>query len=139
MRRRTDWEERLEEALRSVQYAEFQYGLHDCCLMVAYVLDRICEGTAFATYVRQHFPCKSERDAAEHILRGGGLRQLVDDALGEHESPALARRGDVALVSTEDHREALGVVLGDWIAVANAGRGFALFSRARALACWRID
>lgn len=138
MIRHTDWDERLDEALRTAQTIEFKYGVHDCCMMVAYVLDRICAGTAFCAELRRLYPCHTEREAAVHILRGGGLRRMVGEFLGEHEPISKAARGDVALVTTEDHREAIGIVLGDYIAVANAGRGFALFSRGRGLACWRI-
>lgn len=130
-----DWPERLIAWVDRARTRTFQYGTWDCCLAAAEWV-REATGLDFAEEYRGY---KTEAGAYRKMkaIAEGGVVEVVTRALGEPlASPKLAQRGDIVAVETE-YGPALGVHLGESIAVVTpSGLGF-LRARAAEIA-WRV-
>lgn len=127
------WEERLAEVVEAAQSRPFVWGSHDCCMFAAVCVDAIT-GSDLA----DRLGYTDETGAHAIIAQHGGLAEAVAHHLGESvDRWALARRGDVCLVPTEQG-DGVGVCIGAQIAVA-AERGLEHYPLHLAQRVWRIE
>src|SRR5689334_16890400 len=121
--RRQDWPERLAAWLERARTRPFQYGIWDCCLAAA---DWVREATG-ADHAIDYRGYRTESGAYRKMksIAEGGVVEVVTRALGAPlSSPLMAQRGDVVAVQSESG-PALGVCLGDRVAVVmRDGLGF---------------
>ncbi len=130
-----DWQSRLTSYQAQVTRYDFSYGRHDCALFVAGCVEAMT-GHDFAAGYRGRY--KSLR---------GGLKLLANDGFDNHlavvrrhfaEVPqAFAQVGDIMVIEQSDGIAALGINLGERIAVLRQGElGLAL--RADASVAYRV-
>jgi uncharacterized protein DUF6950 len=112
--RREDWPERLGALVERARGRAFRWGEHDCVLFAAEAVAAVT-GVDLAAGVRGTYRGAA---GAARAMRLRGARDVGGPAaavLGDAMAPALARRGDVAMIETE-WGPALGVVLGAEVA-----------------------
>ena len=137
MKRREDWEERLNDYVASVFNAEHEWGTHDCCLFADGAVEAQTGESLMTPYRGKYH---DEASAMALVANAGypNLAALMEDAL-----PAIprvtARRGDLALLDDGS----LSVVWGDVaLAVGEdqiAGKiGVIRVERARWRKAWRV-
>lgn len=116
MNRREDWLDRLWAEVDACASLSFEYGTHDCCTFVARAVEAMTGESIVAPLAERY---QDKRTALHFIAAEGGLEQAVSVFLG---TPELGwpRRGDVALVGTEDG-PGLGVCIGELVACAHDG------------------
>lgn len=109
MTRRTDWPERLAQAVDRGGRAGWQWGVHDCCTWTADVVAAMTGQDPLAD-IRGRW--RTAAGAGRMLRRLGGLQAAVSARLGPP-LPALvlAQRGDVVLLHTPQG-DALGVCAG---------------------------
>jgi len=108
IRRRSDWQVRFRNAVDTASKIQFRFGVHDCCLFVAYVLDQMCDSD-FVANVRERYGYSDELQALNIIEAGGGLKAIVSEWLGDPVAVGNVCAGDVVLLRIEG-RVSLGVV-----------------------------
>lgn len=134
-RRLDDWPERLAAFLEERRHVPYAWGKQDCFLLAM-------DAAQALTGQDRAAPWRSiltgEDAVREVIINAGGLDFLMDGVaaiFGLHRvGPALAQRGDIALISEGDV-EALGVVTGAHVAVAGL-RGLDFRPLAEAEIAW---
>ena len=118
--------------LQTVADAPFEYGKHDCCLMVARALDAM-HGTDYAPRL---LSCYCDEAGAKAFIRlHGGIVSAVGSFLGPCHT-GLPARGDATLVDTEDGL-GVGLCVGASIAVA-AETGVVFYPLSAAKGYWRV-
>jgi hypothetical protein len=134
MQRLPDWRSRLTDYLARAAHQPFKWGEHDCALFAADCI-REMTGIDVAEAVRGQY---SSAESATEMLQAAGLRDLKALAAGhlERAVPALAQVGDIAVVGTR-RRQALGVVVGEMVAVLRAD-GLGHVPRDGMLAAFRV-
>jgi hypothetical protein len=137
MKRRSDWEKRLDDYIRSVQRIPHCYGEHDCALYVAGAIE-VMTGEDLMADLRGQY---RDEETAYTLLteaHGGTLEGACRDRLGEPVAPLLARRGDVVLGPWgEDGGEVLGLVVSSRISTVTAA-GLRLQRLGEARLAWRV-
>lgn len=132
--RRADWVKLLWGEIEAAKQRLFSYGEHDCCLLVARVIDAMCD-TKYEADLQAAY--HDEQTAQAFLVLHGGMEAAVTSIVGIEAVPAiLARRGDICLVNTQ-RGLGIGVSVGATIAVASDGVDF--YPIAVALKCWRVD
>jgi len=114
MSRLPDWPERLELVLDAHRDAPFEWGENDCLLFAGRAIEAVT-GDNPAQAVQGTY---STARGATKALWARGFKN-VGDALADlypEISPAMAQRGDLAVV-TEGEMTAAGVVVGERVAV----------------------
>lgn len=134
--RRPDWKERFDEAVATASLLPFHYGQHDCCLFVAYVLDRMCDSN-YVQRVKQAYGYVDELSAIDILQDHGGLRKVVTEWLGEPISIEQAKPGDVALLRVGS-RVSLGIIEAHNVLGA-AFKGVEAVPLRYAECAWRIE
>ena len=132
MKRLPDWQLRLEAFARERRAMPFAWGSNDCALFAAGAVQAET-GELVLPYMRGY---SSAREALVLIEQAGGLRGIACHALGGFVAPALARIGDVVLV-TVGKREALAVCNGGTV-IAPAAHGLAALPMRQAVCAWRV-
>lgn len=133
MARRNDWPERLITAIEGAHGRPFSWGEHDCALFAANTVQAMT-GQDFAVPFRGRY--RTRLGALRKLYPFGGLEAYVD-TLGLAEiRPAFARRGDLALIDTEDG-PALGICTGRTVTYP-ALDGLLARPVRDARRCWRI-
>ncbi len=136
--RRDDWPERFAKVVRASRDQFFDWSRHDCVTHAA-------DGALAVTGLD---PAADFREAYDDYM--GGFRRLLAltglrsieawaDSLFERIAPALARRGDWALVRQPAApggraHPALMLVDGEWL----SGPGGDRLPRSVAVICWRV-
>ncbi len=134
MRRFEDWPRRLAAAIEAARGRPFSWGEHDCALFAAGVV-RELTGEDLAASFRGRYRSKAE--AVAILGARGGLEAVATSALGAPlGTPALAQRGDVVLVQT-DEGLALGICCGPHAAVTGP-QGLAFAPMPAWLKAWRV-
>jgi len=109
IKRYEDWPTQLEKAIISRYDTKFQYGNHDCCMGVAFIIEAMTGVNVGATLKKY----KNKKGAMLVLARFGGVRGAAEHFAKVIDAPSvpvkLAKRGDVVLVET-DQGEALGFV-----------------------------
>lgn len=125
---------RLRALLDSRRRAAFAWGVHDCCLFAADVVQALL-GVDPALIIRHTY---GNREQAGRLLAGlGGLEQMATSVLGAPlRAPLLACMGDVGLLR-DGERELLGVCTGETWTVP-AARGLGLLPLESARVAWRV-
>lgn len=135
MVRREDWSERLTEAVDAAYNRPFAWGMHDCALWAADVVEAMTGRDPAESYRGRYTTPRS----AIKALRDHGFADLgeaITDALGEPIEPKLAQRGDVVLTDNGG-QPAAGVCIGKTVAVP--GRAGLVFQPiAGWLMAWRV-
>lgn len=134
MTRAPHWPEQLAAFIEQRRDMAFAWGDNDCALFAAdWVLEVTGRDLARdfrATYV-------NARGAKDALRMYDGLASIVDaTGLVRWQAPAMAQRGDVALILNAG-REALGVVVGAEVA-GPARHGVAFVPLATALVAWKV-
>ena len=146
MSRFESWEQDLAEFLEAAANRPFAWGSHDCCLFVSEAI-RIMTGTDIAEVKHWRGNYSDETGAYFTILKGMHTRSFRTalERLAEEfgfpvwSHPALAQRGDVALVRDENEREAPGIVDLDGRRVACLTQeGLTRFPVDRILIAWKV-
>lgn len=129
MKRRADWPEQLAAYIDMHRHVPFAWGDHDCARFAAGAV-RVLTGVEVAPQWRD------KCGAVSLLRRTRGLAAAVDTLLPRLLRPALAQRGDIALVRN-GHRRWLAVVdsPGCW---APASDGLICVDRALAVQAWGV-
>lgn len=135
--RRSDWPKRLIAAVEAARGRRFAWGQHDCALFAATCVEAMT-GLDLAAGLRGAYGNARAAVAALDAMFGvKTLAELGDLLFGPPIDPALAQRGDVALVDVSEIGEAAGVVLGRFVA-APGPLGVVNVPRDRATRAWRV-
>lgn len=137
MSRRPDWHQKMFDAFAQARARQFQWGLHDCCLFVASVVDAMTDSD-YAQRIAADLPYSTEAEARDYIARAGGLQPLVASYLGDTIPWGWAQQGDVVLAHDANGQEVLGVCEGAQVICAT-GAGIGPLPINRAICAWRIE
>ena len=135
-----DWPERLYAQIEAAKTRPYSWGRHDCALFAA---DSVLALTGIDPVpdLRGRYDCAFGAARALKRFCGGGREDAVAIIAGRVDArevvPALARRGDVALVDNGG-RAALAVFLGARLAAPHFQKGLAMLPRACARRAWAI-
>jgi hypothetical protein len=91
------WESALYDAVEYARARPFEWGVHDCALFAAGVVERLT-GQDIAAPYRGY---KTERGALSRIVKAGGMEAMATRALGEPIDIKRAGRGDFVLVESD--------------------------------------
>lgn len=129
--RRQDWPEALAAFIAERQGKPFAWGSNDCAHFAA---DWIKACTGEAVSLPSFTSAASAMRALEQL---GGMHAAVSAALGDPLAvPALAQRGDVALLEV-DGRDFLGVIESEYVA-APGPEGLRMLPRTAITAAWKV-
>jgi hypothetical protein len=131
--RRDDWVEQMWLAIEDHDSTEFVWGVNDCCLFVARVVDAMTDGD-FEAQLNASYT--DEETALAYIASFGSLEAAVSSHLGQPE-PGRPLRGDVVLIDG-GAGPALGILVGGHIA-GMGPNGFVYLPRGEALQRWAIQ
>lgn len=130
-----DWRSRLSTHLAQVAAQPFGYGQHDCALFAASCVE-VMTGVDLAARYR-----------GLYVTLKGGLKLLLTDGFYNHldvvrahfdeVQPAFAQVGDIMVVQEGHGIAALGIDVGERIAVLQRG-GLGMAPRASAIAAYRV-
>ena len=128
-----DWPERLHQIVADSHVKPFAWGQHDCCLFAANVVMELI-GVDPAAELRGTYSTALE--AARILKDRGGVREIASTVL--HEIPPMtAQRGDVVMVHTDAHGDALAVCLGAHCAAPGV-ESLQYLPMSRSVAAWRV-
>lgn len=135
-RRRRDWADRLDRLVGRARVADYQWGRWDCGIFAIEVVRAIC-GRDPAPGVAGSY----DTMGGAVRVHGGDLEafahRIAMEAGMVRVKGKFARLGDVAVVEAA-HGPALGVVLGDVVAVPSRPRGLQRVSCGGILRAWRV-
>lgn len=131
--RRNDWVEKMWLAIEDHADTEFVWGVNDCCLFVARVVDAMTDSD-IETQLNASY--SDEETALAYIASFGSLEAAVSSYLGQPE-PGRPLRGDVVLIDGGEG-PALGILVGGHIA-GMGPNGFVYLPRSEALQRWAIQ
>lgn len=135
MVRREDWSDRLTQAVDAAYNRPFAWGMHDCALWAADVVEAMTGRDPAESYRGRYTTPRS----AIKTLRDHGFADLgeaITDALGEPIEPKLAQRGDVVLVAGPAG-EAAGICIGS-ISATPSRQGLFFAPMAAWVKAWRV-
>jgi hypothetical protein len=112
------WETALYDAVEEARVRPFEWGVHDCALFAASVVERLT-GCDIAKPYRGY---KTERGALARIVKAGGMEAMATKALGGPIDIRRARRGDFVLVEAGQPWPGAFAIVRDTRAAA-AGKG----------------
>lgn len=128
------WVKALYETVESAAGRPFAFGLDDCGLCVASVIDAIVLDSHWVDDLKANY--SDEASALRFVAAEGGMEAAVTRRLGEPVPPLCARRGDVCLLPGEG-MPALGICMGETVA-AMRPEGIRYVSLGEALKAWRV-
>jgi len=121
-----------EALIRPEKRRPFLWGEHDCCLFAADCAKAMC-GEDFGAGFRGAY--NSETGAKKILLRSGGSLEKVLARFLDEVNPALAQRGDIAVIENAG-RKCSGVIYGG--AVWVPGESGLVGLRLNPLSVWRV-
>jgi hypothetical protein len=134
MTRAPNWPATLARFIEERRAWDFDWGSHDCCMFAA---DWVMAATGVDPALHFRSTYFNARGAADTLRIHGGIGEIVSAAgFVRWQSPAMAQRGDVALV-TNDKRDLLAVVDGAHC-VAPGKHGLVWLPLADASAAWKV-
>jgi hypothetical protein len=133
--RRWNWLAQLHRTIEEANTRAFDYGSFNCGLFAAQCIDAMVEDSARAQELRESF--FDEPSAKAFVESYGSIDAAVSARLGEPLSWAMARRGDICLMPTQDG-PGLGVCLGHEVAMMTP-KGVAYLKLDQATKIWRVD
>ncbi|HEE9631311.1 TPA: hypothetical protein R8E83_003592 [Escherichia coli] len=131
--RKPDWQIKLGETIAAATERPFLWGEHDCCLFAADCAVVVCGIDPAEKYRGTYSDALGARKA---LLKN---HKTIDAAIGAYFKevpPALAQRGDLVVLNTEQGRVA-GVVwgLGVWVTTPDGVRCV----RKKPDRAWRVE
>lgn len=136
MKRLHDWPERLVAYIESHRATPFAYGPHDCVRFAAGAVHAVT-----GVDVLQSVQWSDLRTAVQLLRAHGGLAGAVDSVLPRLQTPALAQRGDIVLL-TRPGAAGTGC---RWLAVCEGARawsptrfGLAAWDMTAASVAWEV-
>ena len=132
--RHQDWSKRFNMLIQVSHNKLFVWGTHDCCLFAADVVNELT-GIDHAQFLRGRY--RTHLGAARIIKKLGGVKVIVENALGDEIQPLLAQRGDIVLIKTKEFGDTLAVCAGEYC-FAPGYNGLAKVSIQEAVAAWRV-
>ena len=145
LKRRRDWVDRFEEAVRERAGMAFSWGTHDCVMAAVHCIKAITDEDV-ATRLRGY---KTLRGARYRLAKYGGIQGLAESVAerygAEEVKPMFAQRGDCVVVQGDvvdpetGTDEVLGVVdlSGHRVLVADE-KGWQTFPLTSVVRAWRI-
>ena len=132
MSRRDDWVAQLWEQVEDHAGAQFEWGINDCCLFAARVVDAMTDSDFELELLSQY---SDEATALAYIASHGSLEAAVTSHLG---TPAEGRalRGDVVLCAN-DGNPCVGVCVGGTVACVGQS-GLVFLPRQDIIKRWSI-
>lgn len=95
-----NWPSQYHRAVASARTVPFRWGVHDCVLFAAYVVDSISDLDVTARFkARYHW--HNEATAQAILGQAGGLDVLVREFLGQPVPWTMLSTGDIVLASSE--------------------------------------
>lgn len=132
MVRRHDWASRMFDVAQAHEGRDFSWGVNDCCLFVARVVDAMTDSDFEAQILSRY---SDEATARAFILEYGLLEVAVSHYLGEPVTRS-PQRGDACLIhGGEDY--ALGVCLGSHVA-AMGPTGLRMLPLSEVIKVWPV-
>lgn len=133
--RQTPWRENLTAYLSGVAATPFAYGEHDCALFVAGAVQAMT-GADPAAGVRGHY---NTVKGGLKVLSEAGYRSPLEMVAGLFDPvpPALAQVGDIAILPATGAQPAMGIIVGEVIAVLRDD-GLGHVPRMDAVAAYRV-
>lgn len=127
------WQDRFFAYLDVARVTPFKWGIQDCCLFAADVVDAVTG----STFREQLSLCYTdEASALAYIASFGSLEAAVSSWLGASEAPNSAGPGDI-VIATLDNGPTVGVCLGVKCAFASIVDGPLLYTQRDVIsACW---
>lgn len=92
--RAPNWHQRLIRVFESAHGKRFRWGRHDCCQFAARVFRAVRGEDPRKLFPRYH----TKEGALALIEQHGGMRGLIEHALGAPVHPSRAGDGDIVLV-----------------------------------------
>lgn len=122
----------MYEAIYAHLGRAFDWGVNDCCLFAARVVDAMCDSQYEQKILEKY---TDEASALAFIAEYGSLANAVSSIIG---TPAQGRahRGDVVMIHVNE-RDVLGICVGRDIAIKSTG-GVDYAPRSLAKVFWRI-
>lgn len=111
MSRRTDWVAQMWAQVEDHSNAPFAWGINDCCLFVARVIDAMTETSHELDLASQY---TDEATALDYIASHGSLETAVSFHLG-NPSSGRAQRGDAVLCANNGN-PCVGICVGGNVA-----------------------
>jgi GMP synthase-like glutamine amidotransferase len=133
-----DWHKRFRVEADAAQSRAWEWGVHDCCVFVARMVDAISINS-YADQLQRKFTYSSEAEAAALVKAGGGLRLMVSAYLGDEVPWGRACMGDVVLTLDGAGTEVLGMCEGSQVLVAAARGGVIPIPFGRSIAAWKVE
>ncbi len=109
MKRHPDWPKRLYRAIEARAAAPHQWGVNDCCLYAADLVEAMT-GEDLAAPFRGTYRSEADADAVMRAMGWASLADMMDAMLPRW--PHRPRRGDVVLLPGQR---------GDYLAVVHSG------------------
>jgi len=109
--RRNDWAAQMWAQVEDHSDAPFAWGINDCCLFVARVIDAMTETSHELELASQY---TDEETALAYIASYGSLEAAVSSHLGQPE-PGRPLRGD-AVICTNNGNPCVGICVGSNVA-----------------------
>lgn len=126
MRRRRDWDARLERWARKQLGRPFVWGSTDCASLVRGVIAALYEGGKKKMSAQPGWT--TEQGAIRALKRTGGVDAVLRRLGAEVVPPAFAQRADVVVVD-RDPLPATGVVVAAGVLVSTPERGVFMLPR----------
>lgn len=116
--RKKGWEERFIKAILIEQEAPFEWGKHDCAILMAASVKAIHgeDHPALEEFTKY----TDEKSAKRHLAKHGGLVKLIEKYF-EPVNILSAQQGDIGVVEAEGF--ASGAVIVDGIALGKSQEG----------------
>lgn len=139
MNRLPDWEARYAHGIETVRFVPFTWGVHDCVMFAAYMIERVT-GRDFSPEFRRKYRWADAQEAKAIVAGAGGLGALVDEFLGvaARRPPLLLAKGDVVLAHSINGIEVLAVHDGARLIAPAPDVGLDTLPLGNALYGWRL-
>jgi hypothetical protein len=130
----SNWPDKLAEHVEAWRHKKFRWGRNDCALFCLNAEKALTGSTRFPEFINAY---TSEKGSIAALEAAGfaTMEDLVDARL-EQIKPAMAGRGDVALISTPNG-DALSLVIGNQLA-AMGKEGLVFLPLSEAKKAWRV-
>ena len=132
MSRRQDWVAQMWFTIEDHADAEFLWGVNDCCLFVARVIDAMTDTSHELDLASQY---SDEATALAYIASHGSLETAVSFHLG-NPSSGRAQRGD-AVMCANNGNPCIGICVGSTVACVGES-GLRWLPRSEILTRWTI-
>lgn len=132
MSRRQDWVAQMWFTIEDHADAEFLWGVNDCCLFVARVIDAMTDTSHELDLASQY---SDEATALAYIASHGSLETAVSFHLG-NPSSGRAQRGD-AVMCANNGNPCIGICVGSTVACVGES-GLSWLPRSQILTRWAI-